>query len=139
LVYTEKRFVGGGAQRKSATPKAPPTMARASAPKLRLRKLSPPFCRCGPAVPDAPAAAVSAPTTAKEVMVVAWPLASVEVLRTNWDTDPPPGVKVVTNVDPLASVAVMTWLGVTLESTSVAPLESVVVTSIGVVAALEGV
>lgn len=93
-------------QRKRATPKAPPKMAMASTPKLRVRKLSPPFWSLGLDVLDE--AAVSPATMANEVIVVALPSGSVEVKRTKLEMATASGVKVVTNVEPFASVAVTT-------------------------------
>jgi hypothetical protein len=73
------------------------------------------------------------PTSAKDVTVVASPFGRVVVSKTRREIFPPPGVNVVMNVDPAASVAVTTCPDFTLERTTVLPLASVVVTVVAFV------
>jgi len=82
----------------------------------------------GALAPALPVGVVSL-ATAKLVIVLSCPSGRVVVIRTRLLTRPPPGVKVVTNVFPLASVVVSTSPLDTLESTTVFPKLSVVVTS----------
>jgi hypothetical protein len=112
------------------------TKTIASMTRRLLRKLSAPDCIFGALVLDGEAA-VSAATTANDVMVVSWPFGSCVVMRTRLETVPPPGVYVVTKTPPFAFVAVTILPGVTLARTTVCPAVSVVVTSVGFVFAVE--
>lgn len=131
-MQTEKRQICLTKSYKSiAAPTAPPISAIAGLPTLI--GTATPLCRCGFPVPLTPAEPVGVVTealmTAKLVIVLFCPFGNVVVSKTRLLTRPPPGVKVVTNVLPLASVVVTTWPLCTPESTTVFPSESVVVTS----------
>lgn len=119
----------GRNHRSNAMPMAPPIMATASAPRLRLFMLSAPFCNFGELevlAADEVADAVCSSTTANEVIVVNEPSDSEVVSKTKLWTTPPPGVYVVTKVLPLASVAMRVAPDTALVKTTEFPPLSVV-------------